>query len=56
MGTRPLAGSFVGHGRKLVSNAAQPVEHGVQRLFTQLHGDCRDGWFIPAQAGIFLDL
>lgn len=56
MGTRALVRSFVGYCRKLVSNAAQPVEHGVQRLFTQLHSDCRDRRFIPAQAGIFLDL
>lgn len=32
-------GSLVGHGRELVSDAAQPVQHSVQRFLTQLHGD-----------------
>lgn len=36
---QPGSGSLVGHGRKLVSDAAQPIQHGVQRLLTQLHGD-----------------
>lgn len=53
---RQLAGSFAGHGRKLVSDAAQPVQHSVQRFLTQLHGDGRDEGFIPTQAGVFLDL
>lgn len=32
-------GLFVGHRGKLVADAAQAVEHSVQRLLTQLHGD-----------------
>lgn len=49
-------GSFVGHGGKLVSDAAQPVQHSVQRFLTQLHGDSRDGGLVSTQTRIFLDL
>lgn len=38
-GPASALGSLVGHSRKLVSDAAQSIQHGVQRLLTQFHSD-----------------
>lgn len=38
-GAHSWLGSFVGHGRKLVPDAAQPIQHSVQSFLTQLHSD-----------------